>query len=266
MDYSGYWGMSASPFAQGASATTSPLLDEALARLTFLADERRPLGILVGQAGTGKTTLLKLFGARLAKRGVFVHRDSLLGRQSYELLWEIGNRLGARPLPGEPLLAIWNALENRLTELALDEVRLTLLLDDVDGAMGDAVTQITRLFNLAERFPRLLTLVLVSTPESLNRLGPRLLEQAHLRVDLGPWTLDESEEFLNRAFLQAGRSENPFEPPAIERLHYLANGMPGHIRRIADLALMVAANEKRQSVNETLIEVLFEEFGQVVAA
>ena len=82
----------------------------------------------------------------------------------------------------------------------LDKVRVTLLLDDVDGAIGDAVNQITRLFTLAERFPRLLTLVLVSTPENLSRLGPRLLEQAHLRVDLGPWTLDETEEFLGRAF------------------------------------------------------------------
>ena len=54
MDYSAYWGMSASPFADGAKTTTSPLLDEAIARLSFLVDERRPLGILVGDAGTAR--------------------------------------------------------------------------------------------------------------------------------------------------------------------------------------------------------------------
>lgn len=265
MDYSGYWGMSASPFSEGAKATTSPLLDEAIARLMFLVDERRPLGILVGESGMGKTTLLKLFASRIARRGVIVHRDSLIGRQSYEMLWEMGNRLGARPTAGEPMLSIWNALESRLIELALDRVRVALLLDDVDGALGDAVTQFSRLLTIAERFPKLLTIVLVSAPGNLNRLGSRILEQAHLRVDLGPWTLDDTEEFMRRAIAGSGCNASPFEPAALERLHYLSHGMPGHIRHIADLALMVAANEKRESVNETLIEVIFEEFGQLAA-
>lgn len=266
MDYIGYWGMSTSPFAEGANAATAPLIDEAVARLMFLVDERRPLGIVVGEAGTGKTTLLKLAAARIARKGLLVHRDSLLGRQSYELLWEMGNRLGARPSGGEPLLAIWNSLEARLTELALDGRRVALLLDDVDGALGDAVTQIGRLLTLAERFPQLLTLVLAAMPENLSRLGSRILEQAHLRVDLGPWTLEETEEFMRRALVNGTRTKNPFQPAAIERLHFLSNGMPGQIRRIADLALMVAASEKREWVDESLVEVLFEEFCQLAAS
>ena len=265
MDYSAYWGMPASPFTEGALATTSPLLDEAMARLSFLVDERRPLGILVGESGTGKTTLLKLFASRLARRGVLVCRDSVMGRQSYEMLWELGNRLGARPSSGEPLMSIWNALESRLTELALDRVRVALLLDDVDGALGDAVTQINRLLTLSDRFPKLLTLILVSSPCSLQRLGTRVLEQAHLRIDLGAWSLEETVEFMKRAFDASGCRSTPFEPAAIDRLHFLAQGMPGQIRRIADLALMVAATEKRESINETLVEVLFSEFAPVAA-
>lgn len=255
--------MSKSPFSEGAKATTAPLLDEAIARLMFLVDERRPLGILVGQTGTGKTTLLNLFATKIARRGILVHRDSLLGRQSYEMLWEMGNRLGARPTVGEPMLAIWNALEARLTELALDRGRVALILDDIDGAWGDAVNQINRLLTLTERFPRLLTLVLASTPENLSRLGSRILDQAHLRIDMGPWSLDETVEFFRRAIAHSGRNTNPFDQASVERLHFLAQGMPGQIRRIADLALMVAANEKRALIDESMIEVLFEEFGLV---
>lgn len=260
MDYTTYWGMSAAPFAEGSLTTTSPLLDEALARLFFLVDERRPLGILVGEPGTGKTRLLKLFASRLAKRGILACRDSFLGRQSYELLWQIGNRLGARPHSGEPLQAIWNALETRLMELAIDQGRLALLLDDVDGAMGGSVTQISRLLATTERHPGLITLVLSTTADALPRLGNRILDQAHLRIDLGPWSLDETTEFMRRAMESCGRRESPIEPAAIDRLHFLTQGMPAQIIRIAELALMVAANEKRESINEMLIEALFCEF------
>lgn len=265
MDYTTYWGMSAAPFAEGAVTTTSPLLDEALARLFFLVDERRPLGILIGEPGTGKTRLLKLFASRLAKRGIMVCRDSFLGRQSYEMLWQLGKRLGARPRSGEPLQSIWNALELRLTELAIDRGRIALLFDDVDGAMGDAVTQINRMLTATERHPGLITLVLSTTADALPRLGNRILDQAHLRIDLGAWSLDETAEFMRRAMASCGRGESPFEPAAIDRLHFLTQGMPAQITRIAELALMVAANEKRETINEMLIEALFCEFAPVAA-
>jgi general secretion pathway protein A len=266
MDYTSYWGMSTSPFSEGPGGATSPLIDEALARLTFLVDERRPLGILVGEAATGKTRLLKLFASRLARRGVIVARDSLLGRQSYEMLWEIGNRLGARPQSGEPLLAIWNALESRIVELALDRARIVVLLDDVDGALGDAISQIHRLLALGDRFPTLMSLILSSHPTNLHRFGTRILQQAHLRVELGALTLEETTEFLRRALATSGTSASPFVPGAIDRLHFLTQGMPGQICRIADLALMVAASEKQKSINEGLIESIFTEFASFAAA
>lgn len=266
MDFTSYWGMSVSPFAEGAKGACSPLLDEALARLSFLVDEQRPLGILVGEASTGKTRALRCFAARLARRGTLVVRESLLGRQSYEMLWEIGNRLGARPQSGEPLLAIWNALETRLTELALDRARVVLLLDDVDGALGDVVGQICRMLALADRFPKLLSLVLSTHPDHLHRLGARVLQQAHLRVELSALTHDETIEFLRRAIEVSGARVNPFEPGAVDRLHVLAQGMPGQICRIAKLAMMVAASEKQDSINEGLIETIFTEFAPVASA
>jgi type II secretory pathway predicted ATPase ExeA len=266
MDYTSYWGMSTSPFSEGPGGAASPLLDEALARLSFLVDERRPLGILVGEAATGKTRALKLFATRMARRGAQVVRDSLLGRQSYELLWEIGNKLGARPQSGEPMLALWNALELRISELALDRARIVILLDDVDGALGDAVCQIGRILALGDRFPKLISLILSSSPSNLHRLGARILQQAHLRVDLGAMTLEETTEFLRRAITRSGASACPFEPGAIDRLHFLTQGMPGQICRIADLALMVSANEKGKSINEGLIESIFMEFAPFAAA
>jgi general secretion pathway protein A len=266
MDYSAYWGLTAPLFSARATTTTSPLLDEAMARLLFLAEERRPLGILVGETGMGKTTLLNIVGKRLALRGVTVIHRSLMGRQSYEMLWDIGNQLGARPACGEPLLAIWNALESRIKELALDGARIALLLDDADSALGDAMLQIGRLLTLAERLPNLLTLVIATTRNHLSRFGERILQQAHLRIELDAWTLEETAEFMRRAISARGRSGSPFQPAAIDRLYFLSQGMPCRICRIAELAMMVAATEKREYIDEILIEVLFTEFGQLSAA
>lgn len=266
MDDAAYWGMSGNPFSEGAESATAPLIDEALARLSFLVDSQRPLGILVGETGTGKSTLLKRFSEKLWRRGTIVCCESLLGRQAYEMLWRIGQQVGARPKGGEPVSAIWNAVEHRLAELALDRRRVVILLDDVDGMLGDVALQLGRLLTQTERFPRLLSLVLATTPAAAPRLGERIAQQAHLRIDLGAWTVEETAEFMHRAVTRAGRAKSPFERAAVERLHYLAEGMPGRIRRTAELALMVAAGEKRSSIDEALIEAVFSEFTSAAAA
>src|SRR5690606_31469005 len=98
----------------------------------------------------------------------------------------------------------WGAIERRLAELALDRRSVVLLLDDVDGMLGEAVLHLGRWLTLTERYPRLISIVLATTPSAAPRLGDRIAQQAHLRIDLGIWTLEETEEYLRRALSHVG--------------------------------------------------------------
>ncbi len=61
--YETHWGLDVSPFRGLADPRffyCSPTHDEALARLTFLVENRRRLGLLLGEPGSGKTLVLKV--------------------------------------------------------------------------------------------------------------------------------------------------------------------------------------------------------------
>ena len=75
--YLSHWGLRHCPFPAVPSQRTffrSPTHDEALARLHFLADEHRRLGLVLGGPGSGKTALLQVFAREVRQRvlGVFI--------------------------------------------------------------------------------------------------------------------------------------------------------------------------------------------------
>ena len=70
--YPSHWGLQASPFRGCLDARSfyqSPTHDEALARLFFLVEQRRRLGLLMGPAGSGKSLLLEVLAQQLRRAG-----------------------------------------------------------------------------------------------------------------------------------------------------------------------------------------------------
>ncbi len=66
--YLSYWGLAESPFRASLDARffhQGLAHEEALARLHFLVDEQRTLGLLVGASGSGKSMLLEMFARQL---------------------------------------------------------------------------------------------------------------------------------------------------------------------------------------------------------
>ena len=70
--------------------------EEALARLHFLVDHRRRLGLLEGPAGCGKTMLMDIAG-RIRQQGRQVVTMNLMGLDAGEFLWRLAAGLGANP-------------------------------------------------------------------------------------------------------------------------------------------------------------------------
>ena len=70
--YQAHWGLQESPFRGRPDPKLfyqSPTHEEALARLHFLSDQRRRLGLLVGASGSGKSLFLEVFAQQLRRTG-----------------------------------------------------------------------------------------------------------------------------------------------------------------------------------------------------
>ena len=95
--YLAYWGLSRSPFKSHLDPRLfhqGPTQEEALARLHFLVDERRSLGLLLGEAGGGKSLLLEVFKRQLGQVGRESALINLAGAGKHEFFWLLATGLG----------------------------------------------------------------------------------------------------------------------------------------------------------------------------
>ena len=70
-----HWQLTASPFHTQLDPQNyypSASHDEALARLEYLVDAHRRLGVLLGESGVGKSLLLRVAAERMRRKGVAV--------------------------------------------------------------------------------------------------------------------------------------------------------------------------------------------------
>jgi general secretion pathway protein A len=255
--YQSYWGLSRSPFSEEAarqSLTTSPLHSEALARLDFLREQRSRLGLLLGPAGSGKSLVLAEFARTARKSGAAVAAVSASGSEEQQLLaaFTAGWNVAEDGNPGQT----WPAIADRLEELKLECVPVLALIDDLDRATPAALAVVERLVSLSE-VP--LTAIVAARPATAHRLGGRLLEQADLRIDLMPWSEEETAEYLQGSLAQAGRQQAAFDAAAVRRLFELSGGAPRRVNQLAQLALLAGASQQLVQIDAATIDAVQDE-------
>lgn len=256
MDYT-YWGLKGSPFRFGLEPKgfyLSGVHEEGLARLEFLVHQRRRLGLLVGQAGMGKTLLVEVFGEKLRRAGYWVVRLCPAGATQLEILWDLLVRLGRLPQPSSFVVSLWQELFDRFREAYLMTQPLLVVWDQMESASESVWQTLSRLLGYAFRQDSVLALLVAGRPELLGRMPAELLEQVDLPVLLEPWEVTETFQYLEHRLRQAGRQQTIFTPEAIHRLHELAGGIPRQINRLADLALLAGALEGVQQIGPEIID------------
>ena len=260
--YQTHWGLSEPPFRTSLDPNhyyKSATHDEALARLQYLVDNHRRLGLLSGPHGSGKSFLQKVFARELATQGHAVVSLSLLGISVAEFEWTIASQLGTKLRQDAPTFQIWRAIVDRLIENRYQQISTVFLLDDVDQGSADIITHIIRLVQVDPSLDSRVTVIVTSTGHRGEKLDHRLLDLAELRVELGCWQESETSDYLSHCLSEAGRTEPVFDDGATNRLHELCEGIPRQINQLAHLVLLAGAGQESTSVNEAIVESVYQE-------
>jgi general secretion pathway protein A len=260
--YETHWGLRESPFRGLLSPRyfyCSATHDEALARLQFLVENRRRLGLLLGMPGSGKTLLLEVFGRHMRSLGHQVATVSLLSLDARELLWELATQLHCNPHPADTAFQLWRRVVDRLAANRYQQLRTILLLDDGDEMVTEVAPHLIRLLRQDPTAPTGLTAVLAADPRRVKRLGRRLLELCELRIDVELWEPEETREYLLHSLAVAGTDRAVFDTRAALRLHELAQGVPRHVRQLAELALVAGAGQQLPQIDSATIDAVYEE-------
>ena len=261
MDYRSHWGLAESPFQSAVDPRyfhPSPTHDEALARLKYLVEHRRRLGLLSGAAGAGKSVLLNLLGRELARQGCAVAALNLTGISSDEFLWRLAAQLGSKPKADDAAFVLWRRISDRIAENGYQNLATVLLLDDADQCDDSVLNYVRRLLSDDGR-ANSTTVVLGVNSLTAHQIGARLLDQVDLRVELEPWTVDETADFLASSVQKAGRADPAFDREAAARIQQLAQGSPRRVSRLAELSLLAGASLQIPRIDEQTVESVFQE-------
>jgi general secretion pathway protein A len=254
--FQNYWGLKDAIFTSAAAREAlqeSPVHVEALARLDFLLDSKSRLGLLLGPAGSGKTTVLAAFAEQVRRRGDLPALIQCCGDDSF-----VFSRIatGIQAETSSEGSQWWRPIVERLDEIRLEGLSAVLLLDDLDRATPGVLSHVEQFLSLPDA-P--VTVVASARPETVRRLGARLLEQASLRIDLTPWTEGEVGAYLDASVAKAGRAQPAFDTAAVKRLFELSGGAPRRVNQLAQLALVAGAGQKLVQVDEATIDAVQEE-------
>ncbi len=250
------------PFSGGLHPATfyaTAAHDEALARLEWLVGQRQRCGLVLAEAGLGKSHVAVAAARRLGGLGAEVAVLSLAGLPDGEWLDLLLDRLpldaASRTEPGRP----WLKLENRLRENTLLGRATVLICDDIDRGPADAREGLARLVSAAE--PRFATTVVVATatPAGLTRVPDALRQRAAVRIELPAWSDAEVADYLACGLARAGRPTGLFAAAAAATIRRFAAGVPGVVRRLAHLSLAAADAEGLATVEAATIEVVWRE-------
>ena len=204
---------------------------EALTHLRYGLSGRPGLTVLVGEAGTGKTTLVR---AALQSIGIgqskVVHlsNPTLTRSEFYEYLAS-GYGFGAGA--AESKTSFIRELSHALTAAASANGVLALVVDEAQSIPHALLEEIRLLTNTEGATGNTVAIAMVGQPELAERLnepGLRQLKQRiALRTELSPLDLNETAAYVAaRVRVAGGRPDVLFTRDAILTIHENSLGIP----------------------------------------
>ena len=223
---------------------------EALGTLEYAIASRKGVTLLTGEAGLGKTTLLRAAIERQPARvhTVYVQNPALSRSEFIELL---ARRFGLSKDAASSKTRLLEELEQLLQHARkLGETTL-LVIDEGQSLPIELLEEVRLLANIETNSEKLLPLIIAGQPELADRLNDPSIRQfkqrVSLRCRLRPLTRDETTAYLaGRIAAAGGVGGHVLTRDAVDEIYRRSGGVPRTISVIADNVLLggYAASQK----------------------
>jgi len=268
--YAAFYGLEEEPF----NITPDPRFlylnntyQEALAALTYGIQARKGFLSLIGEAGTGKTTLLRHLLDTLdpSVRTVLLMNPTVSFDEILEyILMELGI-----PTEATGKLARFHRLNEFLIEHARAGGNVALLIDEAQDLDAGVLEQLRLLSNLETSREKILQILFAGQPELEGKFANPALRQLRqritLRVRLRPLTPAEVAGYVRTRLERAGAPDVAlFAEAALERVAALSLGIPRVINVLCDAALMTAFATGARHVTPSVIDEVWRDYAPAI--
>ena len=230
---------------------------EALSNLEYGIASRKGITLLIGEAGSGKTTLIRTAIQRQPERVHCVHlQNPALTRD--EFIDMLAERFGLSALARCSKAVLLSELEGLLRARRAAGETTVLIVDEAQSLPLGLLEEIRLLANIETDDEKLLTVIIAGQPELAERLNDRTIRQLKqrisLRCELRPLTLQETAAYIaGRIRAAGGVGAQVFTREAVTLLHERSQGIPRTISVIADNALLTGFAMDRRPVTSQMV-------------
>lgn len=266
MEHYHFYGMQLDPFSNTPDNRFYFNSDQhslVLTKLLYIAKSMKGLAILIGDVGTGKTTLARKLLMSLsedeydASMLVIIHS----GISADWLLTRIAAQLGVED-PAEDKIKLLGQLFGRLTEIQESGKSAIILVDEAQMLKSREVMEEFRgLLNIETPGKKFISFILFGLPEleeSLKQDEP-LNQRVALRLRLQYMNITSTEKYIKHRLQVAGATKMLFTREALEEIQRYSKGIPRVINNICDNSLLEGMLGKVGVIDRIIVEKVAQE-------
>jgi type II secretory pathway predicted ATPase ExeA len=243
--YEDFFGFNRRPFDLTPNPKFLVLTDshrEALSNLEYGIASKKGITLLLGEAGSGKTTIIRAALERQPQRVHCVHlHNPTLTREEFVQMLAARFELSEEAKYSKTSLLL--ELEALLKSRRDRDESTVLVIDEAQSLPPDLLEEIRLLANIETDDDKLVSVIIAGQPELISHLNDESLRQLKqriaLRCELRPLTLQETAVYIaGRIRAAGGVDARVFTREAVELIHERSRGIPRTISVIADNALL----------------------------
>jgi general secretion pathway protein A len=233
--------------------------DTALKRLEISIRLRRGLNLILGDVGTGKTTLSRTLLQTFKDEGDLIFHMILDPhyKSEFQFLLSLVRMFGIMPA-FKSTLDFKEALEKYLFQKGIDENKTIILLIDEGQKMTPENLEVLRmLLNYETNEFKLLQLVIMAQVELLTRIRRirNFVDRIALKYTINPLDENETKEMIGFRLRQAGynHQNHLFTEEAIKLIYQHTQGYPRRIALLCHDALETIVMQEHSTVDAGII-------------
>ncbi len=231
---------------------------EALSNLQYGITGRKGMTLLIGEAGTGKTTLVRAALEAVARPSVncvYVSNPVLTRDEFYEFL---APKFGLSDRAAHSKARFLAELEESVLARHRAGGLTAIVIDEAQSLPHDLLEEVRLLANFETATEKLLPVVLAGQPELAARLEHEELRQLKqrvaLRCDLAALDIRETAAYISgRVAIAGGDSAHIFTREAVQTIYERSRGIPRTISVICDNALLTGFAAGVKPVGSNLV-------------
>ena len=265
--YQNFFGLSEAPFNVNPDPRylyMTKEIEEALAGLMYGIEGRKGFVTLIGEVGTGKTTLVNRLLGWLDQQQIhtaFIFNSRVNSTQLFEfILAEFEIACESRSKSQQVMkLNQWLLERHRADETAV------LIVDEAQNLTYPVMEEIRLLTNLETSTAKLLQIVLSGQPELEEKLKLPQLRQLRQRISVqcktSPLSIQQTHEYIAERLRIAGANDQPiFSEKAMDAVQKYSHGIPRVINLLCEHALVTAYVEEQRPIPPEMVETIAREF------